>query len=248
MKPVLVKKLFPAQEHNEKVFLVIRRHWFTYTLFWFLTFWMLVPFFTGLIYWVIRPDQISYSLGSILIILAAVYLLSILGLLLYGFIDYYLDIYIITNKRIVDIKQNGFFKREISELNLRQVQDVKASVNGFFATLFHYGEVDIQTAGERENFNFKAIPHPYRISKVIIDLHEQTIKRGGRSSIENELETIESDLGHVPEMNDFNEGPLVGTELEEEKKINAKPSDSETKKETKPSNEEEMKEGESIKL
>lgn len=72
----------------------------------------------------------------------------------YGFIDYYLDVYIITNERIVNIEQNGFFKREISELHLHQIQDVSAKVNGFLPTIMHYGDVFIQTAAERENFVF----------------------------------------------------------------------------------------------
>ncbi|MCL5410947.1 MAG: PH domain-containing protein [Patescibacteria group bacterium] len=170
------KKLFPAQEESEKVFLLVRRHWFTYAIFWFFSFLMLVPSAGVLAYWFYNPD-ISSFVGNIIILGESAYSLSVLAVLLYGFVDYYLDIYIVTDRRLVDIKQNGFFHREISELYLREVQDVKAKVDGFFPTTLHYGQVIIQTAGEIENFIFDSVPHPYAISKKIIDLHEMSVRR-----------------------------------------------------------------------
>lgn len=104
--------------------------------------------------------------------------------MLFGFVDYYLDVYIVTNERIVDISQNGFFKRDIAELHLHQVQDVSAKEEGFFSTMFHYGDVTIQTAGERENFVFRSVPHPYIISKKIVDLHEAQLEESQREELE----------------------------------------------------------------
>ena len=125
--------------------------------------------------WIGGLVEINLMTGNILILGGSVYLLSLLALLLYGFVDYYLDVYIVTDRRIVDIRQNGFFKREISELYLREVQDVNAKVIGFFPTVLHFGEVVIQTAGEIDNFLFNSVPHPYQISKTIMDLHESII-------------------------------------------------------------------------
>ena len=170
------KKLFPAQEESEKVFLLVRRHWFTYAMFWFFGLLVLAPIIGVSIYWFYHPD-LSLLAGNIIILGGSVYILCVLALLLYGFIDYYLDIYIVTDRRIVDIKQNGFFNREISELYLREVQDVKAKVDGFFPTTLHYGQVIIQTAGEIENFIFDSVSHPYAISKKIMDLHELSVRR-----------------------------------------------------------------------
>lgn len=175
------EKLFPAQEENENIFKVIRRHWFTYLIFWFLATFMLIPLIIGLYYLWTNYESLNQSTFRVAVMLMSSYSLFIVGLLIYGFIDYYLDVYIITDRRIVDIKQNGFFKRTISTLNLRQVQDVNAKVNGMFPTLFHYGNVLIQTAGERDNFEFLSIPHPYDISKLILDLHEQYLSSNGKT-------------------------------------------------------------------
>ena len=180
------KKLFPAQEESELVLDIIRKHWYTYVIFWFVTFIMSIPIIIGSYLWFSGTITISPTLENIIIILVPIYLLFILGLLIYGFVDYYLDVYIVTDRRIVDISQNGLFKRNISELNLRQIQDVNATVQGFAATLLHFGDLHIQTAAETPNFVFQSIPHPYEISKKILDLHEAYMQHTEREEIEEE--------------------------------------------------------------
>jgi anion-transporting ArsA/GET3 family ATPase len=76
---------------------------------------------------------------------------------------------------------------------LLQIQDVNAEVDGFMATLLHFGNVHIQTAGEQPNFVFESVPHPYEVSKKILDLHEVYLARKERESedsIEKELESV----------------------------------------------------------
>lgn len=176
------KTLFPGQLEEEKIILLLRKHWFNYIIFVFLTILALVPIIIGVAYWSLNSDTISNVAKMAILIFDSSFLLSILALQLYGFVDYYLDVYIVTDRRIVDISQNGFFKRDISELHLHQVQDVNAKVDGIFQTVLHFGDVQIQTAGEQKNFEFKSIPHPYRVAKQIIDLHQshiETLKRNG---------------------------------------------------------------------
>ncbi len=198
----IVGKFFPSQRSQEKVFLLLRRHWFTYFGFVAVSFIMSIPVFILIAYWINNPDYFSGRIGNIAIIAVFAYTLFTLGLMLYGFIDYYLDVYIVTNERIVNIEQNGFFRREISELNLHQVQDVSAKVNGFFPTMMHYGNIYIQTAGERENFIFKSIPNPYKVSKLIVDLHEAQL----------EEREIGSENGEVPvPINDENSTGIISS-------------------------------------
>jgi len=89
------------------------------------------------------------------------------------FMDYYLDVWIVTTRRILSIEQTGLFSRVVSELRLYRVQDVTATVNGLFHTLLNYGELEIQTAGEKTHFVFEEIPHPMNISKSILELAEE---------------------------------------------------------------------------
>lgn len=170
------QKYFPTQQQEEKIFLLIRKHWFNYLIFFFITLLTILPVVVTVIYLNYRPVDVSPMTYEILIVVFSIFILFMLGVQLYGFVDYYLDIYIVTDQRIVDISQLGLFQRKISELQMRQVQDVSASVNGIFNTLLHFGDVLIQTAAERENFIFQSIPHPYTVAKQIVDLHEKDVE------------------------------------------------------------------------
>jgi|GEM_PF-213786 len=178
---VIKDKFFPSQEKTEQVFLLVRKHWFVYIIFGFFTILMLIPVSILVPYLLVNQAAFTNLQLSEFTAGISTYLLVMLALLIYGFVNYYLDVYIVTDKRIVDISQNGFFNREISELHIHEVQDVSAHVKGFFKTILHFGDVHIQTAGERENFIFVDIPHPYTVAKEIVELHEHEIDKTRRT-------------------------------------------------------------------
>src|SRR3989344_3187016 len=90
-------------------------------------------------------------------------------------IDYYFDVWIITNERIVNIDQKGLFARHMSELNFGSVQDVTTVVTGILPTVLNYGDVVVQTAGEKERFVFRMIPDPYIIKDSIMKLSKNAL-------------------------------------------------------------------------
>lgn len=63
------------------------------------------------------------------------------------FINYFLDQWIVTNERIIDIDQKSFWDRQISSLFLSRIQDVTTDINGVFYTLFGFGTVSVESAG-----------------------------------------------------------------------------------------------------
>lgn len=89
-----------------------------------------------------------------------------------AFMDYYLDIWVVTNRRILSIEQTGLFSRTVSELRLYRIQDVTSTITGPLHTVFGYGDVEIQTAGEKTRFTFEDIPQPNAIAKSILELSE----------------------------------------------------------------------------
>jgi uncharacterized membrane protein YdbT with pleckstrin-like domain len=89
---------------------------------------------------------------------------------LFGWIlwlDYHLDAWVITSKRIIDLDQHGVFNRETAELWLNRVQDVTIKVDGILASLLKYGAVRVQTAGETQEFVMYGIKNPYEIQQII---------------------------------------------------------------------------------
>lgn len=85
------------------------------------------------------------------------------------FTRYFLDQWVITTTRIVDIHQFGFFRRHVSSFLLSHVQDVTTDVNGFFPTLFGFGTLRVETAGdESKHFVMGGIPEPEKLRDLIM--------------------------------------------------------------------------------
>lgn len=89
------------------------------------------------------------------------------------FLDFFLDVWIVTNRRIINIEQKALFSRTIAEHELSRIQDVSASIKGIIPSLFNYGSVIVQTAGEHENFEFTQVEHPQEAVAIISQLLEE---------------------------------------------------------------------------
>lgn len=121
-----------------------------------------------------QPQLLDSSVSRTIILLgmSAFFLFAWL-FLFQAFLDYYLDTWIVTTRRILNIEQTGLFGRTVSELRLYRIQDVTATVNGIAATFFNYGNVEIQTAAEHTHFLFEQVGKPNQIAKVILELSEK---------------------------------------------------------------------------
>lgn len=94
--------------------------------------------------------------------------LLILWILIFMFwTDYYLDVWIITNKKLIDIEQKGIFSREISTLTLENVQDVTVEIKGFIQTWMNYGDVHVQTGAAEREFIMHGIANPHEMRRVL---------------------------------------------------------------------------------
>lgn len=161
------------QKSYEKVVLVARRHPITflpYILFFLLL--LAVPFGLYLLINIsFLGSYLQNQTGHPLAILAAsIYYLSVLLFFYTNFVTFHLDLWIITNDRLLDMEQKSLFSRTISELDLYQVQDATSEVNGFLQTIFGYGTVSIQTAGAVDRFTFRNVSHPNKLRELILDL------------------------------------------------------------------------------
>lgn len=113
--------------------------------------------------------QYSYP---ILLLFGSIYYFSVWLFFFTAIIDYYLDAWVLSNDRIINIKQHGLFSRTISEADLYKAQDVTSEVHGILPTLLNYGNVTVQTAGTEQKFLFEQVPNPHEVRKKIIDLVE----------------------------------------------------------------------------
>lgn len=169
-------KYFPNRRPDEKIELLLRRHWHAF-LRHFLLF--IVEFFLPLIILFIIFQFTTYTfekdnvLSIVIVLAASAYYLYIWLFFFNHWIDYYLDVWVVTNQRILNIEQKGLFFRTIAELNIEKVQDVTSEVKGKLATILNFGDVHIQTAAEQKRFIFEEIPKPREVAARIIELHQE---------------------------------------------------------------------------
>lgn len=94
------------------------------------------------------------------------------------FTRYYLNVWILTNQRIVTIKQRRFFVREVSSLLLTRVQDVTTNVSGVVSSLFNIGDIKVQSAGADVQFTMRGIPRPEQVRNIILKyINEKTSEK-----------------------------------------------------------------------
>jgi len=164
----------PNQAPDEHVIFLLRRHGIVmvgeiikYGLLATVPFWVR--------YGLERQADEFFSRSEYLIVMLLLFIAFelFMWLLLYrAFIDYYLDVWIVTNKRIINIEQMDLFHRRLSEQKLFRVQDVTAVQKGMFATLLDYGHVSVQSAAEQARFEFEQVPRPNEIARKITELVE----------------------------------------------------------------------------
>ena len=104
-------------------------------------------------------------------------LVMIASILLYiEWLNNELDMYVITNKRIIGIDQVSFLNRTVSECSLADVQEVNSRTKWVLANIFDYGSVVIQTAWNASNFHMSIVPEPLKSARQILNVVEELKK------------------------------------------------------------------------
>lgn len=168
---------FPNQRNDEKIFIVTRQHYIHFMrniiLILFLT---ILPFIFMAI--LLGNLQSSGTLSSLylkdfLYLAGCLYFLTALNFFMATWITYYYNILIVTDERLVEIRQVGLFNRNINELSFERVQDVSCHTKGLWGTLFNAGDIEVQTSGAQSNFRILNVPLASDVIGIIGELSIQ---------------------------------------------------------------------------
>jgi hypothetical protein len=167
---------------DEKMIAVIRRHWFSLAIdgavniFIFLVATIAVVIADGVL---LSNDTNGETVPFLPI---SFFALSFIGLLLWmhffaSWSDHWLDAWIITTDRVIDIEQQGFFRRQVSSFPLAKIQDVTYTVSGVIPTWLHFGDVRIQTASISDDFIMRQVPFPEDVKEHLVEVLQRQIER-----------------------------------------------------------------------
>lgn len=157
---------FEGEENGEKVVLLLRRHPFVILIrLAFSILFVFVPIIFGILF---SHFIFSNHFMPLFLFLSGVWYLFLWQVIFYALTMYTLDVWIVTNRRIIDSTQHGFFNRTISELHVSRIQDISVNTRGLIPTILHFGDLQVQTAGTEEKFLFMQIPNPEKVKDEIM--------------------------------------------------------------------------------
>lgn len=161
---------FIGQRDNEVVEIILFKHWYFVAVpivkalsILVLTF--VIPFWLKIIPWIF-----SYGLTTAVYYLWMVFWV---GYMVYQYLSWYRDRFIVTNQRIVDIDQRGMFNRQVSECELDKIQNLTHSVKGVFATMLNFGTIIVQSSGAHD-LSLNHIADPAGVQEEITKLIKLT--------------------------------------------------------------------------
>jgi hypothetical protein len=169
---------FEGKKEQEIVVLFLHRHW--YTLVKKITILMVLALLPILALIVLGQIILANEMIPLFTFLWAAYMMALWYYLFYALTMYTLDYWIVTNERIVNNIQQGFFNRKISEVSIHMVQDVSVKLSGVIPTMLNFGFVEIQTAAEISHFLLEEVPNPQVAKDKIMEIIEKTEDEAGQ--------------------------------------------------------------------
>lgn len=163
---------FEGKKAEENVVLFLHRHWFTLAKkVSLLTIMGLVPIILLVL---LGQVILAYKLIPLFTFLWSAYIMALWYYLFYALTMYTLDYWIVTNERVVNNVQQGFFNRKISELSIHMIQDISVKLVGLVPTTMNFGSVEVQTAAQEGHFLLEEVPEPQHVKDVIMNIIEKT--------------------------------------------------------------------------
>jgi hypothetical protein len=95
------------------------------------------------------------------------------GFFLYRLVNWYLNQYIFTTKRVIVKEQTGLFRRLTTEARLNEIGDISYQTNGLWAMLFNFGDIFISTSVSDQPIVIPDIGQPGQIKEELLGLKEQ---------------------------------------------------------------------------
>jgi hypothetical protein len=167
-------------ESDEHVILEVRKHWIVFAGHAFgLLAAALLPFIIFVAFEIFVPGLLNVfklpgNVAALFLFFYALWLLFLWISFFVAWTTYFLDVWYVTEKRIIAVDQKALFDREISNLRFDKIQDVTINVDGFMQTLLHFGDVQVQTAGvEQDDFLMQTVRNPDEVRRVIFSQHNE---------------------------------------------------------------------------
>lgn len=178
----MAQKYFADQFDDEEVLFVFRKHPVVMRKGLIVGL-SALPICSLVVFW--KPTISMFLLG-----LGAGVVLGAL-IILPSWITWYFSVFIVTDKRLIQVTQKGFFHKSVIDMGLNQIQMVNYQVSGLQETLLGFGTMTMQTfVGD---LIIHEVPHPAKIQKKLLEILRQQGVSASPYSEPRELEIEEQE-------------------------------------------------------
>src|SRR3989338_3977954 len=118
---------------------------------------------TLLVIWTLLPFFFLFPLwreGGIGLTIFVVWLFSGILLLMRTYIMWARTVFVVTDMRVIDYDQKGFFYRVVTQTRFDQIDEVSYQIKGIFPTLFRYGTLELQLHSSSADIQVEKVKHP----------------------------------------------------------------------------------------
>lgn len=85
------------------------------------------------------------SFGTVGVIIFVFLLLFGIAFIMRKIFLWYMNVFIVTNQRIIDLEQKGFLNKHISEIPFQKVDNIHYRIKGIFHNVFRCGDLFVQS-------------------------------------------------------------------------------------------------------
>lgn len=149
-------------DQDEYVLLVTRRYFFT------LFHWVFVAFFLIVMPFFLLFPLFAWGKWGIVFF---VYSIAVGFLLFFKiFVVWNFNMLVITSKRVIKIRQSGFFDRKVFEMLISRINDVSHHIRGFWGTILRYGTLHIVAGNGETILDFPNMKNPGKALRILNNL------------------------------------------------------------------------------
>lgn len=190
-------------EDGERILYVAHRHFYVFFKE------SVKTFFFGLA----LPLFFFFLFPKLILPLMAWGIIGVLGML-YHFVDWYFDTWIITNHGIIDIERNGLFDKESKRVEYEMIDGMEYKMTGFLATIFNFGDLSVDTMGTTMSLRLKDATNPKKLESIIVGFQEKYVTNKSFNNYNSLKDMLAEMIAHHVKQN----GGPINNSLEDKKK------------------------------
>ena len=172
---VFLENMSIILRQNEELIKVARRHKFFLMPIFFS--WPMLIAALLFVRYLFKFDFFGYWAWTLVVASLAATLI-----ILYKYFIWRNNALIITNQRVVENEQRGFFSKTVTELLFRDIREIAYSKEGMNASVYDYGDLKIRTAAD-DDIIIEKIAEPDEVVELINQERQNQI--GPASSTDN---------------------------------------------------------------